>query len=940
MIYGLVAVLALVLCNGADAAVRTWRVGDAANPWRVKPVSGIVQWGRGWSTEVLMDEDGDGLIDEDPVELIDNDGDGLLNEDPVDPQRDNDGDGQLNEDPIDGLDNDGDGLVDEDGVERFDNDRDGLFDEDGPDPQIDNDGDGLVNEDGLWTFTDDDYDGRLNEDPPEPGGSESQVDNDGDGLVNEDPYGQMTGTRRTDPLRYDPVGDDDCWRLDTNIFDVGNCDGPDEDVFNGRDDDGDGRVDEDDYASELRGISTWLAPVRLDSTREYTALLAGRQAHVEYGDGFITVPTEGPIQKQSANAFSTAEPGSGTSTSQWPTYVRAYDRSLFTAYGTQTDDRESGIGYLMWGYYYVTRLNLRPRPSLPDATPRDYWVKYGDDTDVLLESQRTRLVLVPVRRGESNIIVKDFRFDPPVVVGAWYYRSLHPTGTYWEIAEIGLWGDGYAKDGFYSSELIDVGTSPVRVRRYQQQWDRYNKSERAAVLAQFPEDAPGKQVTWGRVRWQGRKTGNGRGNVRIQFRAGDTPDTHVWQRSLGAGLGDSRNVDGTIIDAFTWAKLDADFLDRQPEELLPYNELGAASVGSDGPKGWSFWTAPFKFEDGLVDTTRPLEGQGVLLPLPGQTRYLQFRVYFDSDQHGAVALDWLEFEYDDPVVSDGLLAEVYPARVPLGQPQEFRYFIQPRFRTATGETGFNRIEVMVPDSSTALTALKVDDVVWEAIPTPAGAGADPLAAAEPKFVNGTVGQYAYAVLRDPRTGLNKLQVKVPRLTPQTVGGFGPGQGAAIELNFTTALFSGSARFTSSVWNDGSGASFIPQPAVAGDASPELSTDNIGVVAEAIAQLVSAPQVTPNPFSPNGDLVNDEVAFSFGLYLVTQPVQVKVDIFDLSGRPVRALGPEERAAGQVRLVWNGQDNNGNLVPPGVYLYRLAVEDDENSKEHIGTVAVAY
>jgi len=38
-----------------------------------------------------------------------------LNVVPADPQIDNDGDGSVNEDPLDGIDNDGDGLIDEDG---------------------------------------------------------------------------------------------------------------------------------------------------------------------------------------------------------------------------------------------------------------------------------------------------------------------------------------------------------------------------------------------------------------------------------------------------------------------------------------------------------------------------------------------------------------------------------------------------------------------------------------------------------------------------------------------------------------------------------------------------------------------------------------------------------------------------------------------------------
>lgn len=82
------------------------------------------------------DDDGDGLINEDPIDGIDNDGDRRIDEDGVagdvgGPQllrgpglvtitkhqrnQDDDGDGAQDEDEIDGIDNDGDNLIDEDG---------------------------------------------------------------------------------------------------------------------------------------------------------------------------------------------------------------------------------------------------------------------------------------------------------------------------------------------------------------------------------------------------------------------------------------------------------------------------------------------------------------------------------------------------------------------------------------------------------------------------------------------------------------------------------------------------------------------------------------------------------------------------------------------------------------------------------------------------------
>jgi len=124
-----------------------------------------------------IDNDGDGVFDEDPVDNIDNDLDGLIDEDPTEEpieltfnptnpldhdtdndrindgpevkwvcvaltcsQLDNDTDAAINEDPVDGIDNDEDGLIDEDPVDftiRFvpmldptnrDSDSDGYLD--------------------------------------------------------------------------------------------------------------------------------------------------------------------------------------------------------------------------------------------------------------------------------------------------------------------------------------------------------------------------------------------------------------------------------------------------------------------------------------------------------------------------------------------------------------------------------------------------------------------------------------------------------------------------------------------------------------------------------------------------------------------------------------------------------------------------------------------
>jgi len=88
-------------------------------------------------------------------------------------------------------------------------------------------------------------------------------------------------------------------------------------------------------------------------------------------------------------------------------------------------------------------------------------------------------------------------------------------------------------------------------------------------------------------------------------------------------------------------------------------------------------------------------------------------------------------------------------------------------------------------------------------------------------------------------------------------------------------------------------------------------EGIGVFAPEIpAQLVLGANA-PNPFSA-------QTAISFGL-----PVNgnVRVNVFDMSGRLVSTLANEEMAAANHTLVWDGTDMNGNTVGAGVYFCRL-------------------
>ena len=121
-------------------------------------------------------------------------------------------------------------------------------------------------------------------------------------------------------------------------------------------------------------------------------------------------------------------------------------------------------------------------------------------------------------------------------------------------------------------------------------------------------------------------------------------------------------------------------------------------------------------------------------------------------------------------------------------------------------------------------------------------------------------------------------------------------------------------------------------------------------------LVSAPQVLgqvlldaqaqPAVFTPNGDGTNDHATIVFTLAKV-EGAPASVRVFSLDGSLVRELyaGPlsARRYDGSSQSPpgrWDGTDADGNVVPPGIYLYELLVEAGGGDERRMGTVGVVY
>lgn len=387
----------------------------------------------------------------------------------------------------------------------------------------------------------------------------------------------------------------------------------------------------------------------------------------------------------------------------------------------------------------------------------------------------------------------------------------------------------------------------------------------------------GRPISWGQIRWSGELPEGARAEIRT--RTGHTPDPKLY-------FAPNNNGDLDQITLKDYLKIDA--LSRLPTQYDTEN--------------WSFWSPPYDFAAGLRDETLPAEAwqDGTPLLSPGPSRYIQIAIKFFSAPFAAPRLDQLSLQLGEAPAAQEVVGEIWPIEVDSFEPTTFTYVVLPSF--AADNIGFNRLEILTHARVDTIEAVVLD-----------GSPVD-------------LDLFPYEILDD------RIVVEFPAVKGEE------DSFKQLEVVFNAPVLRFGTEFSSWVFNS-EDPDQIRQQVRPGNATFRFSGDVLAVKTPVGGNLLVNVAVGPNPFTPNGDGLNETLTIAYNLREVATDRTVSVHIYNLAGQEVVTLPPTRSRSGQFRQEWDGTDASGQRVPPGLYLYELSLNVEQKERK-MGFLGVAY
>ncbi len=281
---------------------------------------------------------------------------------------------------------------------------------------------------------------------------------------------------------------------------------------------------------------------------------------------------------------------------------------------------------------------------------------------------------------------------------------------------------------------------------------------------------------------------------------------------------------------------------------------------------------------------------GVAVTEPGPARFVQYRVVMETRRPlQTPSLDWIEVDYTSQYPASVLTAAIEPRRPVLGEETLFTCVVEADI--GPQDQGFAHVQVNLPG--------QIQAVRLNGAPLPAA---------------------AYTARWDTDGLTLHLQPEY-RLT----------HSGSLAIDFAAVLLRPTLAIRAGVASAGAREQRqYAQPA--GDGS--LILEGRGFLERALPR--DGVVVQPNPFDPGLGPAHIQL----DLANVQHPRPLHVAVYDLRGRRVRRLlDGEPVTAGRRLLQWDGRDQHGRRVPPGLYVLRVDIRADREDV-WLGTLGVLY
>jgi hypothetical protein len=295
---------------------------------------------------------------------------------------------------------------------------------------------------------------------------------------------------------------------------------------------------------------------------------------------------------------------------------------------------------------------------------------------------------------------------------------------------------------------------------------------------------------------------------------------------------------------------------------------------------WGGWSAEYS------------NPEGSLFQIPEPRQFLQYRANLTTNTINTPRLQEISIAYSSTPVVQKAFGAVRPTEVPIMQESTVSYL----FHLIYGSN-----------------ILGVDTAV---ISTPS-----PARVQEVRLDGITLGDSEY----DDITTRDRIKIAFAQtIMADSV--------ASLEIDFATTLFLSENSYPS--WIVSTITPDNPQYAEQDTTTWTVTTTGIPA-----GPLISV-EAKPNPFSPNGDGLFDETIISYFVAKIAYPQPTSIKIYDLNGNIVRTLRDQMDPAFFYEIAWNGRNDAGELVPPGLYIYQVRVKTDAGEEVTTKTVTVQY